>query len=136
MALFERSPRTGWRSIVACPLSSLIVNIPSSDSSPPLSHNGCSDVEQPHKACNNTVRNDLTLTRCEPQRRIVSKKQTKATIDHAQSDSEPTKPQMPIRPERAALVFLVLQMVYVAHDGLEEQRRKQDEADNRMVFVE
>ena len=108
MTLFPGSLRTGWRSFVACPLSSLIVNSPPSDGSPPLSHNGCSDVKQPHNASNDTVRNYLTLTRCESQRGVISKKQTESTIDHAQSDSESTKPQMSVGPERTALVFLIL----------------------------
>ena len=109
---------------MACPRSSLIANPPPSDSSPPLSHNGCGDVEQPHDASNNTVRNDSTFARCGRQTLVGSKKQTESTIDYAQSDGDPTKPQMSVGPERTALMFLVPQMVYVARDGLEKQRRK------------
>lgn len=42
---------------------------------------------------------------------------------------------MSVRPECAALVLLVPQVVDVAHDRLEDQHHKQDEANGRMVAV-
>ena len=43
---------------------------------------------------------------------------------------------MSVRPDCAALVLLEPQMVDVAHDGLEEQQRKENEPNNGMILAE
>jgi hypothetical protein len=104
---------------------------------PPLTNDSCNNPKKPHDARNHTISNHLTLggLEVEESRGIRSQQHAQTTINDTECYHDSSEPEMPVRPDSSATVFLKLDMVDEAKDRLEEQQDEDDDADDWVVCV-
>ena len=106
---------------------------------PRLANKRGKHVESPHDTRDNTVSNDLLVRR--RSRRTITprpprKPEPQATVNHAQRDADPSQPDMQVARSLPPSILPEQNVVQESKDGLKEQQRKQQDANNSMRITQ
>ena len=93
----------------------ILLDSPPSRRPPALTNKHADHVDNPHEACAHGVDDGL------PARGLTGEHEAEATVDDTKGDSETAKEKMAVRPEGAATIALVEDVVEVAQGCLEEE---------------
>lgn len=100
-----------------------------------LTVDGSRNVEQPHHASNDGVRDDeLLFWRVEVD--LLRQLQTKPAVDDAERDHDAADPDMCVGPKHPSRVLLESEVMDEPQERLDQDEHEADHADDRMVVVE
>lgn len=116
----------------AAHLDTLLVarrTVPPGPASPRLPDDDGGDVDAPDERGDDAVR-DLAAAR------VVGELEAQASVDDAEGDDDAAEPDVAVGPDHAARVLLEQAVVQQSQDRLEENEHEEDDADDRVGFVE